>query len=336
MITNFSIEPKKILEQTFVYIDLENNEFPLMCIDRDSYIVSSSIESGINLSKGGVHNLQIGKFCSLAHNIIFEIDLNHDYSNITTGVSDLFLDKKNNMKRKGQILIQNDVWIGRGSTIMAGVTIHNGAVVAANSHVTKDVPPYAVVGGNPAKIVKYRFKEEIIEKLLKISWWNWTSEKIKENSKYFNESVETFCDIFYEKALEDKRYTFDIEKLDETYLYFLDLNEPFSISEKVIKEFTDTFKNNKNHMLLIYIDEDYFNINREVVLQLSDNINEMILSENALCNITICIDKEEKVKDLFAYADYYITNRSKNTVYYSCLADNNKVKIISGVDIPIF
>ena len=78
---------------------------------------------------------------------------------------------------KGNIIIENDVWIGAKSTIMSGVKIGNGAVIGATATVTKDVPPYAIVVGNPGKIVKYRFTEKQIELLLKISWWNWDEEK---------------------------------------------------------------------------------------------------------------------------------------------------------------
>ncbi|MGL4991474.1 MAG: CatB-related O-acetyltransferase [Sarcina sp.] len=171
MILNFSVNPKEIINSTTKYIDLYNFKFPLLCIDKDSYIVSSTIESGVDLSDDRVHNIHIGKFCSIAHNVAFIVDLNHDYNNLSSGYSELFGDKLYTAKRKGQILIQNDVWIGRGTSIMSGVTIHNGAIIAANSHIIKDVPPYAIVGGNPAKVIKYRFSDEIIQKLLSISWW---------------------------------------------------------------------------------------------------------------------------------------------------------------------
>lgn len=85
--------------------------------------------------------------------------------------------------------IGNDVWIGAGSIILRGVTISDGAVVGAGSVVTKDVPPYAIVAGNPARIIKYRFTEEIINELLKIKWWDWTDKKIKNNISIFNEEV---------------------------------------------------------------------------------------------------------------------------------------------------
>lgn len=83
---------------------------------------------------------------------------------------------KSKIKRKASIILQNDVWIGHGATIMAGVTLHNDCVVAANSVVTKDVPPYAIVGGNPAKILQYRFYESVITSLQKIAWWDWDSQ----------------------------------------------------------------------------------------------------------------------------------------------------------------
>jgi len=86
------------------------------------------------------------------------------------------------------IQIGNDVWIGKHSTILDGVSVGNGAVVAARAVVTKDVPPYAIVGGVPAKIIKYRFSQEIIERLLKIQWWNFPDQKISKYNSVFNET----------------------------------------------------------------------------------------------------------------------------------------------------
>jgi acetyltransferase-like isoleucine patch superfamily enzyme len=90
---------------------------------------------------------------------------------------------------KGPIIIGNDVWIATGSTVLSGVTIGNGAVVAANSVVTSDVPPYAVVGGSPAKILKYRFTPDIIAVLQEIEWWNWDINRIKRNKHLFYNEV---------------------------------------------------------------------------------------------------------------------------------------------------
>jgi virginiamycin A acetyltransferase len=79
---------------------------------------------------------------------------------------------------KGDTRVGNDVWIGYGSTVMPGVTIGDGAIVGSCSVVTKDVPPYAIVGGNPAKVIRYRFDEVTIARLLELRWWDWPIERI--------------------------------------------------------------------------------------------------------------------------------------------------------------
>lgn len=87
--------------------------------------------------------------------------------------------------KKFGVIIGNDVWIGHGATIMGGVTIRDGAIVAANATVTRDVPPYAIVGGLPAKVLSYRFSEAQINALLKIKWWDWPAEKIHDHASEF-------------------------------------------------------------------------------------------------------------------------------------------------------
>lgn len=79
---------------------------------------------------------------------------------------------------KGNVIIGNDVWIGENVTIMSGITIGDGSVIANNSHIVKNVVPYSLFGGNPAKLIKYRFSKKQIESLLEIKWWNWEDEKI--------------------------------------------------------------------------------------------------------------------------------------------------------------
>jgi virginiamycin A acetyltransferase len=85
---------------------------------------------------------------------------------------------------KGDTLVGNDVWIGYESIIMPGVTIGDGAIIAAKSVVVNDVPPYSIVGGNPAKIIKLRFTAETIKTLQEIAWWNWDINKISANLEY--------------------------------------------------------------------------------------------------------------------------------------------------------
>ncbi len=95
----------------------------------------------------------------------------------------------NNFDKSKSIKLGSDVWIGSHSVILAGVKVGNGAVVAAGAIVTKDVPDYAIVAGSPAKIIKYRFSDEIIQFFKKVEWWNWNDEKLFANSSFFNADV---------------------------------------------------------------------------------------------------------------------------------------------------
>lgn len=134
--------------------------------------------------------LQIGKFCSIACGAKFLFNsANHTLSSLSTYPFPLFfeewgLEKKdvtNAWDNKGDIVIGNDVWIGYEAVILAGVTIGDGAIVGTRAVVTKDVLPYTIVGGVPAKPIKRRFPEETISALLEIQWWNWSEERIARN-----------------------------------------------------------------------------------------------------------------------------------------------------------
>lgn len=134
--------------------------------------------------------LQIGKFCSIACGAKFLFNsANHTLSSLSTYPFPLFfeewgLEKKgvtNAWDNKGDIIIGNDVWIGYEAVILAGVTIGDGAIIGTRAVVTKDVPPYTIVGGVPAKPIKRRFPEETISALLEIQWWNWSEERIARN-----------------------------------------------------------------------------------------------------------------------------------------------------------
>lgn len=132
--------------------------------------------------------LIIGKFCMIASDVKFIMNgANHLTKSISSFPFAIFgEDWKNAMDgksypTKGDTEIGNDVWIGFNSTIMPGIKIGDGAIIATNSTVTKNVEPYTIVGGNPAKEIKKRFEKEQIDKLLEIKWWNWEIEKITEN-----------------------------------------------------------------------------------------------------------------------------------------------------------
>lgn len=134
--------------------------------------------------------LIIGKFCSIACGAKFIFtSANHTLDSVSTYPFPLFfeewgLDKANVTKawdNKGDINIGNDVWIGYDAVIMSGVTIGDGAIIGTRAVVTKDVAPYTIVGGVPAKPIRKRFSDEIICSLLEIKWWEWSDERIRKN-----------------------------------------------------------------------------------------------------------------------------------------------------------
>ena len=142
--------------------------------------------------------LIIGKFCSIACGAKFLFNsANHALRSLSNYTFPLFfeewgLNKKNVASawdNKGDIIIGNDVWIGYEAVIMAGVHIGDGAVIAARAVVTKDVPPYTIVGGTPARKIRMRFEEETIAKLQQIQWWNWPVEKIRRSLPYTMEGT---------------------------------------------------------------------------------------------------------------------------------------------------
>lgn len=134
--------------------------------------------------------LKIGKFCSIACGAKFMFTSgNHSMKSLANYTFPIFFDEwgldakdiRNAWDNKGDIVVGNDVWIGYEAVIMSGVKIGDGAVVGTRAVVTKDVPPYTIVGGVPAKPIRRRFDDEIIDKLLALRWWDWDEDRIKRN-----------------------------------------------------------------------------------------------------------------------------------------------------------
>jgi acetyltransferase-like isoleucine patch superfamily enzyme len=180
---------------------MENSH--LLQMDRGSYY---DRELDI-LSWSDDYKVIVGKYCSIGRYCSFFLHTDHRPDWITTSsqlwgpvtpqIAQMHM-SIGHPSCKGNIVIENDVWIGAKSIIMSGVTIHNGSVVGAGSTVTKDVPPYVIVAGNPAKIVRYRFPKETIEKLLSIAWWNWPEEKIQnEASLMWSNNIDAFVKKHY-------------------------------------------------------------------------------------------------------------------------------------------
>lgn len=157
-----------------------------------------------------VNNISIGSFCSIARDVTFQ-EYNHNFKHISTYFMGNILGNvknKKDIRSNGSIQIGNDVWIGAKATVLSGTTIGDGCVVGANSVVAGNFPPYSILAGSPARVIKSRFSQEIIDKLLEIKWWDWPIEIIKENAIFFQTDInisiiEELANIISHKNIQD-------------------------------------------------------------------------------------------------------------------------------------
>jgi acetyltransferase-like isoleucine patch superfamily enzyme len=156
----------------------------LITAGENSYGIASIKIHAWNLNQ----KLIIGNYCSIGENLQVILGGNHNLQIISTypfaklpTKGNLRGDRSTHPLDTGDIIISNDVWVGINCTLLGGVKIGNGAVIAANSHVTKDVKDYEIVGGNPAAHIKFRFENEVILRLLEIAWWDWPLGIVLEN-----------------------------------------------------------------------------------------------------------------------------------------------------------
>lgn len=336
MIQHISFRPHQIETYTRVEACLPGTTvaFPMMSIDVDSYIVGAEIQSGIDLDvTGGHHCLVIGKGCSLAESITFMIDLNHDYSSVAQGALSFWRDVKRTHRspRKASVIIQNDVWIGHGATIMAGVTLHNGCVIATDAVVTKDVPPYAIVGGNPARILRYRFDEEVVAALQAIAWWDWPRAAQWDRRQDFALPVQDFIRKYLQSGgnLPHPVPSLRMDDNSQLVLFMPDVGEPYPLYPEVLRQYCE--KDRANAELLIYMPQE--DSSQEYLAAI-----ESILQEYGDCDTTVTLQTGETLDEyiLFQQADYFVTTRCRQTVYRTCLADRCHTKILYGTDSPIF
>ncbi len=344
---HLSSKPNEIFGPTFITTEVKNTRFPCCFIDKDSYIVSALVKAGLDIHFGDdLYNLQIGKYTSLAEDILLIIDMDHDFSAVCQGwqVSELRHKSfegvvRNNVKqRKGEIIIGNDCWIGTGATIMNGVIIHDGAVVAANSVVTKDVPPYAIVGGNPAKVIKKRFADEIVEKLKWIRWWDWNEEKVLSAGSGLLSDAEVFVKEYYEESREqiiqkserDPFFTRTVQN-EKVFSYIVDYESPIASYPEIIKAFcTKFFKT--NNQLVLYFPAHLTEKNKAVDVV----INELEKYKDAECSVSLVYDDRAVIDSIIKNCDSYITSRSTVNVRAVGLAELFGKEIVSGFNLPIW
>jgi len=194
------------LPSSQIYNVFENDEFPQFPVGKHTYGIHRGNTNPYGLIKS------IGAFCSINHRALIGTEGNHPMSFISTHPFIYNLERNPSIKEEyrqigikerllvnKEVIIENDVWIGANAIILPGVTIGNGAIIGAGAIVTKDVPPYAIVGGIPAKVIKYRFSKEMIDFLQELEWWKWDDKIIQENLELFY-YPEKFYSFFKRKS----------------------------------------------------------------------------------------------------------------------------------------
>lgn len=322
----------------------------VVMVGTGSYV--GDMEIGYFLDNLNTPHILIGRFCSLSKKIYFLIGGNHSYKNVSSFPFDvpdvlqkIFVDNKAAVKplpyskrpNHFQVIVGHDVWIGYGVTVMGGVKIGNGAVIGANAVVAKDVPPYAIAVGNPARVVKYRFDAETVKKFLAVKWWNWSREKIVDNLPLMDD-VEKFLAAHYTPALaeipEDDigRQIASLRAQGcKVYNFIADFGVVHPLWIRVVLGFCRS--NFADAVLVIWLGKD--STERDFEL-LSEAVQ--IFSDGAAKNIIVA--ETQSTLNFSPYAlrqgTHFITTREMTTLEALDYLWDTDVKIISALDDGIF
>ena len=302
-------------------------------------------------------NVLIGRFSSLSTGINFLLGGRHPYENVSTfpldsedvmkkifGLDRIF---RSNRPNHNQIITGHDVWIGFGATIMGGVKIGNGAVIGASAVVAKNIPPYAIAVGNPARVIKYRFDEETIRKLLAVKWWNWSLEKIADNFPLIND-VEKFLATHYSPELEIKANKISgtdlkISNRGGRFYHFIpDFLAKNPLWSKVVREFRQAKL--ANALLIIWIGKDATTENINSLMKEVDFDENSLIFKHEENHATfdesthfVSFKDGEKFSPLvLRRGTHFITTREMETLEALDYLWDTDVKIISALDKKIF
>ncbi len=270
-------------------------------------------------------NLQIGNYCSIGHQVTALINRDYDHQAVSTSP---YLPVRPEMKRRGQILIGHDVWIGNGAVLMAGRRIGNGAVIGARTVVSKDVPPYTIAVGNPMTLVRKRFTDEQIEKLLAMRWWNWENDKLEANKSLFADDIDAFLERFYEPPPAAEPVTLDRRR--HTVLLMPDFEDPYPVWPKVVQAYLDVFDEKDDVSLVLNLPND------EQLPQNLARLQSAMPDTPEYADVVVTTEPPVSTIDLIRNMESFVTTRSRMTMDWTSCAHNAGVEIISGVDSPIF
>lgn len=309
-------------------------------------------------------NILIGRYCSLAGGITFTVARNHMRYNAITTYPFSALEVLGAFMRRGkkyvindamrdfhkwkwvnryQVIIGNDVWIGNNATVMSGVRIGSGAIVGGNAVVAKDVPPYAVVAGNPARVIKYRFPPDAIKKFMAIKWWNWDLDKVTENIPMMYR-VDEFLSEHYSPELSNitKNVTGggDIQNMlysrlkfgSKFYQFVADFRSAQPLWKRIVNGFCRS--NSQNDLLLIWLGRNTTDADVQAVNDFVASITNDSLSKNIL--VIRSQGAVDFMPSILRQATHFITTREMVTLECLDWLYDTDVKILSALDNGIF
>ncbi len=316
--------------------------YELGTFGRWSYIAPRS-EFAIRRQHDTNHIL-IGNFSSIGHEAHFVINAaHHEYRLASTFPFNetslpAFSGFQSANNERAQIIIGSDVWIGGSVTLLGGVRIGHGAVVASHAVVTKDVPPYTIVGGNPIRKIKDRTNPETKQRLLRLRWWEWSDEKLEETRPWFDRPLEEFATHFAGTELAEN--TTPPEPIGEesipfhpgnrNFLHRIDREHSISIVEKIVREYTQTFS--ANDAVTLFLVGDF-----AATPALINTIQESIDHTNpAAPRILLHQEQPGVIEAILPHCACFIAGRDLITLHFLDLCDEAGIPFVSGVDTYAF
>ncbi len=337
----------QLQEDATLSLKCGDRHFPYLFAGKGTYASSLRVYSMImGDSVDDVHLFQVGRYSSIGINDQVLFNMNHDFDAVFQGVIPEFGDEvggksfreklgqsERTLKQKGMVIIGNDVWIGNDVTILPGVVVGNGAIIGAGSVVTKDVPPYAVYAGNPARLIRYRFPDNVINGLQKIAWWNFDREKLLEAKNDMLGDVNEFVARYEPMAsLCDYKGEYLPTLSDHTVpvmLLFIDILGDYPIFSRAIEQFITEFKDKSAELILVYHQTE---AEQRAVEVITDTLEQ--LPYDVLISLVMADESEEEA--IISEADCLFMSRDIRNIQRTNYAFKYGVKLLSPVDKPIF